>query len=101
METTSTTNRKQLHAKFSLVNTGSGFALKKNGEFCQCPFRTPQIVPGKIHGTAEMQIPVCSSACQFFNIYQYEHNELNVEPERFTEVFLSCSQGNSFSVTNE
>lgn len=101
METTNNKNREQLHAKFSLVKTGASFALKKNGEFCQCPFRTPQIVPGKIHGSAEMQIPICSNACQFFNIYEYQDFNRVLGVQSFTEVFLSCSQGNSFNVTNE
>ena len=94
-------NSKLVEALFSLKSNLDTVILEKNGQVCSCPFRTPQLVPGKIHGTAEMQIPACSNACQFFNIITHTHQpEAECDPVEAIEVYLSCNGGVSFLIQN-
>lgn len=86
---------------FTLHEQGENYVLKKNGQFCQCPFRSPQVVPGKIHGTAELQILTCSNACQFFNIITHYGTDNKAEEKEMVEVYLTCSGGVSFLIQNE
>lgn len=101
METTNNKRSELADNFFTLHEQGENYVLKKNGQFCQCPYRSPQLMPGKIHGTAELQVPTCSNACQFFNIITHFGTDKLSDEKPLTEVYLTCSGGVSFLIQNE
>jgi len=57
------------------ANGSETYLLKKNGSICTCPFRNPVILPHpSIQGQMVIQNPVCSEACQFFEVYEKKDN---------------------------
>lgn len=54
---------------FSLAIEADRMILKKRGAACSCPFRNPVLLPHPtISGQVAINNPICSSACQFFDV---------------------------------
>jgi hypothetical protein len=90
------TKARHIFADVTVKKLGDALVLHKNDRPCNCPFRNPVLMPGKIHGTAEVQVPACSNECQFFALI--ERADPN-DGGKFYEAFLSCAgAGLSFYV---
>lgn len=72
---------------YSLEQIQGVTALKKDGNVCLCPFRTPYFTPSQIQGQMHINQPICSSGCMFFSIYG---NKLIINEKEKKMVLLSC-----------
>jgi len=72
--------------KFTIQEMNGTTVLKKDANVCLCPFRTPYYTPSSIQGQMNINQPICSSGCQFFEIQEKQ----GIAPEVI--VNLECAK---------